>query len=111
MPKAITLTKIIVDVIHLADTIDKHDTQSNRSNLEKYLDDLSDDELIKLEAFMYFGRDPEKEIVGYREFIDHSRKDANQQLTDKAFSGVLSGYLNDALTKSAALDIDIEEHI
>ena len=72
------ITQIIVDVIHLADTIDKHDTQSNRSNLEKYLDDLSDDELIKLEAFMYFGRNPEKDIVGYREFIDHSRKDADQ---------------------------------
>jgi len=79
--------------------------------LVKYLDDLSDDELIKLEAFMYFGCNPEKDIVDYREFLDHSRKDANQQLTDKAFSGVLSGYLNDALTKSAILGIDIEEQV
>jgi hypothetical protein len=111
MAKTSKLTQIIVDVIHLADTIDRHDTQSNRSNLVKYFDNLSDDELIKLEAFMYFGRNLEKNIVGYREFIGHSRKDANQQLTDKAFSGVLSGYLNDALIKSAALDIDIEEQI
>ncbi len=107
-----SFTQTITDVTNFSELAGKQSTESARSNLEYYLATLSDDELIMLETFMYFGRDAEdmheNDIVGYREVIDHNRESAMLHLTDKAFSNVLAKYLRDATTKAKQLNVDID---
>jgi hypothetical protein len=105
-------TQIINDFIDFANTAKKNNTTINRAIWERYLDSLSDDELIMLETFMYFGRDSEdshnNDIVGYRKELDHDRDSAKVHIADKAVSGHLAKYLKAGLTKSASLNIDID---
>lgn len=105
-------TQTITDVINFADMADNNNTTTDRAVWESHLDSLSDDELIMLETFMYFGRDSEdmheNDIAGYRKVIDHNRESAKLHITDLAVSGHLANYLRAGLTKSANLNIDID---
>jgi hypothetical protein len=107
-----SFTQTITDVINFADIAGKQNAESVRSNLEYYLTTLSDDELIMLETFMYFGRDAEdmheNDIISYREVIDHNKDSAKQQITDLAISGHLTKFLKAGLAKAANLNIDID---
>lgn len=107
-----SFTRTITDAINLADIANKKNTITDRSIWEGYLDALSDDELIMLETFMYFGRDTEdmhaNDIAGYRKVIDHNRNSARQQIIDLAISGHIANFLRAGLTKSANLNIDID---
>jgi len=104
-------TEIIANVISFAHSAAKNNTATNPAIWESHLNSLSDDELIMLATFMYFGRDSEdiheNDIAGYRNDLDLSRDRAMLHLVQIAASEQIEKYLRAGLTKASNQNIDI----
>jgi len=84
-----------------------------RDNLADYLNNLSSDEIRKLETVMYFGRDSEddhgNDLPAYHAKLhptDFDKSDIIRNIIEKYSS--LESYFREAYKKAARLSIDLE---
>ena len=85
------------------------EAESLRNNLTDYLNNLSSEEIRKLETVMSFGRDREDDIIAYHS--EHhptgiDKSDIIRNIIEKYPS--LELYFSDAYKKAAELSIDLE---